>query len=96
MTHQPNVTERMPNFYKNATSGKTMADRRVHANEKIPDFFFLFFSFRHGKSGRNVAYQSPTQECDATSSEFTVQGDRSCITFHVKARNAKSEVWIRF
>lgn len=46
MTHQQNIIERMPNSYKNATPGKSTADRRVLANEKIPDFlspFGIFF-----------------------------------------------------
>ena len=99
MTHQQNIIERMPNSYKNATPGKSTADRRVLANEKIPDFlspFGIFFFSRQCKSGRNVAYQSPSRECDVASSEFTVLRDRSLITFHVKAMSAKSEVWISF
>lgn len=67
-----------------------MADRRVLANEKLPDFLmqfgiFFFFLGNARVEEMNVAHQSPSQECEAASSEFTVpRASSSLVNFMLR------------
>lgn len=76
--------------------GKNVADRRVLANEKIPEFFMqLRIFFRPCRSGGTLPANLQPRNDMLLPVNLLVQEVEAYPHF-AKARNATSEVWISF